>query len=89
MADRLPPAGWPEEVHWTRQCYLFFYVGVNILGIDSVMQPAENRTRIWQRVANDLPLDKLDALTTLAPLSAVPELAKSILDGQVRGSNGC
>lgn len=63
----------------------FLLRGVNILGIDSVMQPAENRTRIWQRVANDLPLDKLDALTTLAPLSAVPELAKSILDGQVRG----
>ena len=36
-------------------------------------------------MADDLPLDKLDVLTTLAPLSAVPELAKSILDGQVRG----
>ena len=43
----------------------FLLRGVNILGIDSVMQP--------------------DVLTTLAPLSAVPELAKSILDGQVRG----
>jgi acrylyl-CoA reductase (NADPH) len=63
----------------------FLLRGVNILGIDSVMQPAENRARIWQRIADDLPLDKLDALTTLAPLGAVPELAKSILDGQVRG----
>jgi len=49
------------------------------------MQPAENRTRIWQRIADDLPLDKLDGLTSVAPLDDVPDLAKSILKGQVRG----
>jgi len=63
----------------------FLLRGVNILGIDSVMQPAENRTRIWQRIADDLPLDKLDGLTSVAPLGDVPDLAKSILNGQVRG----
>ena len=63
----------------------FLLRGVNILGIDSVMQPAENRTRIWQRIADDLPLDKLDAMTNVAPLDQVPDLAKAILKGQVRG----
>lgn len=63
----------------------FLLRGVNILGIDSVMQPQENRARIWQRIAGDLPLDKLDAMTSVAPLGAVPELAKSILAGDVRG----
>tara|TARA_R110002110_G_scaffold376568_2_gene586633 strand:- start:144924 stop:145922 length:999 start_codon:yes stop_codon:yes gene_type:complete len=63
----------------------FLLRGVNILGIDSVMQPQENRARIWQRIARDLPLDKLDAMTSVAPLGAVPELAKSILAGDVRG----
>ena len=63
----------------------FLLRGVNILGIDSVMQPAENRARIWQRIAAELPLDKLDAMTTVAPLSAVTELAGTILKGQVRG----
>ena len=63
----------------------FLLRGVNILGIDSVMQPAENRARIWQRIAAELPLDKLDAMTTVAPLSAVTELAGPILKGQVRG----
>jgi len=63
----------------------FLLRGVNILGIDSVMQPAENRARIWQRIAAELPLDKLDAMATVAPLSAVTELAGTILKGQVRG----
>jgi acrylyl-CoA reductase (NADPH) len=63
----------------------FLLRGVNILGIDSVMQPKEHRMRIWQRFAADLPLDKLDAMTSVAPLGAVPALAKAILAGDVRG----
>ena len=63
----------------------FLLRGVNILGIDSVMQPAENRARIWRRIAAELPLDKLDAMTTVAPLADVTELAGTILKGQVRG----
>src|SRR3546814_15799285 len=39
----------------------FLLRGVNLLGIDSVMQPHENRVRTWQRIDRDLPLDKLDA----------------------------
>ncbi|CAN0559130.1 unnamed protein product, partial [Laminaria digitata] len=63
----------------------FLLRGVNILGIDSVMQPAENRTRIWQRIADDLPLEKLDALTNVISLNDVPDVASAILKGQVRG----
>ncbi|MEP4379732.1 MAG: MDR family oxidoreductase [Alphaproteobacteria bacterium] len=63
----------------------FLLRGVNILGIDSVMQPKEHRTRIWQRIAADLPLDKLDAMTSVAPLGDVPDLAKAILKGALRG----
>ena len=63
----------------------FLLRGVNILGIDSVMQPKDHRTRIWQRIVEDLPLDKLDAMTSVAPLSDVPDLAKAILKGDVRG----
>jgi len=63
----------------------FLLRGVNILGIDSVMQPADSRARIWQRIADDLPLDRLDALTSTVSLGDVPALAKSILKGQIRG----
>ena len=63
----------------------FLLRGVNILGIDSVMQPTDSRARIWQRIADDLPLDRLDGLTSIVPLGDVPALAKSILKGQIRG----
>lgn len=63
----------------------FLLRGVNLLGIDSVMQPAANRARIWQRVADDLPLDKLSAMTEVRPLGDVLQLADAILAGAVRG----
>jgi acrylyl-CoA reductase (NADPH) len=59
--------------------------GVNLLGIDSVMCPREPRIEAWERLARDLPLDKLDAMTDEVKLSQVAELAPRILGGQVRG----
>lgn len=63
----------------------FLLRGVNLLGIDSVMQPYENRVRTWDRLAADLPLEKLDAMTTVAGLADVGEAAANILKGQIRG----
>ena len=63
----------------------FLLRGVNLLGIDSVMQPFENRERAWSRIANDLPMDKLEGMTTSATLADLPRLGKDILKGQVRG----
>lgn len=63
----------------------FLLRGVNILGIDSVMQPFENRKRAWQRVAADLPMDKLESMVQMATLADLPDLGKAILKGQVKG----
>lgn len=63
----------------------FLLRGVNLLGIDSVVQPYENRLVAWQRIAGDLPLDKLDALTETTDLAGVPEAAAAILKGGIRG----
>jgi len=63
----------------------FILRGVNLLGIDSVMQPYENRVRAWQRIARDLPMDKLEAMITPATLADLPRLGAEILKGQVRG----
>jgi len=63
----------------------FLLRGVNLLGIDSVMCPREERVEAWRRLARDLPLDKLDALTETVPLADVPDLAPRILKGEVRG----
>lgn len=63
----------------------FLLRGVNLLGIDSVMQPFENRVRAWNRVARDLPFDKLEAMIQPAKLEDLPDLGPAILKGQVKG----
>ncbi len=63
----------------------FLLRGVNLLGIDSVMQPYDNRVRAWQRVATDLPMDKLEAMIQPATLGDLPQLGTEILKGQVKG----
>ncbi|WP_163850565.1 acryloyl-CoA reductase [Pseudooceanicola aestuarii] len=63
----------------------FLLRGVNLLGIDSVMQPYENRLRAWERVARDLPMDKLEAAVQPATLDDLPKLGAAILQGQVKG----
>jgi acrylyl-CoA reductase (NADPH) len=63
----------------------FLLRGVNLLGIDSVMQPYDNRVRAWQRIAKDLPMDKLEAMVQPATLADLPGLGADILKGQVKG----
>ena len=63
----------------------FLLRGVNLLGIDSVMCPREERIAAWRRLAHELPRDQLEGVTQTVPLSALPDLAPQILGGQVRG----
>ncbi|MHA1529930.1 MAG: MDR family oxidoreductase [Alphaproteobacteria bacterium] len=63
----------------------FLLRGVNLLGIDSVMQPQANRAAAWARIARDLPMEKLEAMISPATLDDLPGLGKAILKGQVKG----
>ena len=63
----------------------FILRGVSLLGVDSVMCPSELRQAAWSRLERDLPVERLDAMTTVRPLASVPELASEILAGRVRG----
>jgi len=63
----------------------FLLRGVNLLGIDSVMQPYDNRVRAWNRIAKDLPMDTLETMVHAATLSDLPDLGRAILQGQVKG----
>ncbi len=63
----------------------FLLRGVNLLGIDSVMQPREARVRAWDRLARELPMAKLEAIVQPARLEDVPGLGADILQGKVRG----
>lgn len=63
----------------------FLLRGVNLLGIDSVMQPFAKRQAAWARVATDMPMDKLEAMITMATLDDLPRLGREILAGQIKG----
>lgn len=63
----------------------FLLRGVNLLGIDSVMQPFENRVRVWDRIVSDLPHEKLEEMSDVIGLDGLSEAASSILSGQIRG----
>ena len=63
----------------------FLLRGVNLLGIDSVMCPRGRREEAWRRLAAELPMDRIDAVSRTVPLDALPDLADRILKGQTRG----
>ncbi len=63
----------------------FLLRGVSLLGIDSAVKPMPERREAWARLTRDLPLAKLDAMTTVVRLDDVPEWGGRILKGQVRG----
>lgn len=63
----------------------FILRGVNLLGINSVRVTREERREVWDRLARDLPLDRLDAMKEVAPLDRVFELGEKILAGKIRG----
>lgn len=63
----------------------FLLRGVNLLGIDSVYQPAAPRRAAWQRLARDLDPARLEAMIQPATLEDLPRLAGEILQGRVQG----
>lgn len=63
----------------------FILRGVNLLGIDSPKVDKVGRLEIWSRLSTDLPLDKLDSMLQVRPLSDVFAAGEEILAGKVRG----
>ncbi len=63
----------------------FILRGVTLAGIDSVMAPKEKREEAYRRLATDLDMKKLEAMSFRAKLDDVPKLAQEILAGKVRG----
>ena len=63
----------------------FLLRGVNLLGIDSVMCPAEPRERAWARLDQLADRDKLSSMASVVSLADVVTMGADILAGQVRG----
>jgi acrylyl-CoA reductase (NADPH) len=63
----------------------FILRGVSLLGINSVTLPNPLREQAWARLVRDLDRKKLAAMTTTIRLEDVPEAARRIVEGRVRG----
>ncbi len=63
----------------------FILRGVALLGVDSVMASKELRKEAWSRIATDLDMSKLAALTTEIGFDDIIQTATDIVDGKVRG----
>ena len=63
----------------------FILRGVTLYGIDSVMAPLAVRQEAWARLARDLDIAKLDAITTEIGLSEAIATGARLLEGKVRG----
>ena len=63
----------------------FILRGVRLIGINSVTTPKPRRMAAWARLARDLDMAKLHALTTTVKLDDVPKVAADIVAGKVRG----
>ncbi|MGQ9928188.1 MAG: acrylyl-CoA reductase (NADPH) [Chloroflexaceae bacterium] len=70
---------------FTTSVFPFILRGVQLIGVESVMVPPEQRREAWARIARDLPGALIDRLTQVIPMSAVPEYSETITRGQVRG----
>ncbi|XQA76623.1 MDR family oxidoreductase [Xanthomonas sacchari] len=63
----------------------FILRGVSLLGINSVTRPRHERIEAWSRLAKELDLSQLDAITRDIGLGEAIGAARDLLDGKVRG----
>ena len=63
----------------------FILRGVTLRGVDSVMVARSIRIAAWKRIAVDLPMEKLGAISTTIGFEDLIEAGHAIVAGQVRG----
>ncbi|MDT4833096.1 Acrylyl-CoA reductase AcuI [compost metagenome] len=63
----------------------FILRGVSLLGINSVTRPRAERIEAWDRLARDLDVSQLDAITREIGLGDAIAVAGDLLAGKVRG----
>jgi acrylyl-CoA reductase (NADPH) len=63
----------------------FILRGVTLCGIDSVYASKEKRQTAWERLSQDLDMDKLKTMIREITLNEVIPTASDLLDGKIRG----
>jgi acrylyl-CoA reductase (NADPH) len=63
----------------------FLLRGINLLGIDSVQCPMDERKEIWRRLATDMKPPDLDGIITEIGLDGLPAAFETLRGGNARG----
>jgi len=63
----------------------FILRGVNLIGINSVMETPGNRDRAWRRVLSDVDFDLLEGSLTDIEFADLPAACLDLLDGKTKG----
>jgi acrylyl-CoA reductase (NADPH) len=63
----------------------FILRAVRLLGVESVVVPMPERERVWKRMVELFPKEKLDMGTTVVPMSQLLDVAPDIVAGKTRG----
>lgn len=63
----------------------FILRGVTLAGVDSVMAPISKRQEAWNRLAQDLDVEKLESMIVEVPLEGAIEKAQDLMFGNIKG----
>lgn len=63
----------------------FILRGVTLAGVDSVMAPQAKRQRAWDRLAQDLDMNKLESMIEEVSLEQASAKAAQLMDGKIKG----
>jgi acrylyl-CoA reductase (NADPH) len=70
---------------WDASVIPFIIRGVNMYGIDSVMQPFKTRKKAWKKLAKNFDQKTYASMVSEMKLEELPDAAVKILKGQVMG----
>ncbi len=77
--------GMAGGAEFTANVFPFILRNVGLLGINSVNTPKALRKVAWERLARELPLAKLDSISSVEPLSEIVKLSQRLLAGGLHG----
>lgn len=74
--------GLTHSTNFETTVFPFIIRGITFQGIDSVELPLEMKKKIWNFMASDLKVDKVELITKTLPLKDVPEVLEVMTQGK-------
>lgn len=77
--------GLASAANFKANVYPFIIRNVNLLGVDSVELPLNEKTKVWDLLADDLKLPNLGSMAEEITLGQAPQLLNQIINGHALG----